>query len=151
MNTCIDCKKRINNNVSIAAQESVGVPLCERHLNLMQRLSFLHETPVEAIQLYYGLKEAGASPMLEWWDGIKSVDIALSRVRLNLEIDTEYQMFSCDMTMDILENRMYSYKDGFTTIRIPHMLVRQCLPDTISAVMAIVEGLRARNQVVPNM
>jgi hypothetical protein len=148
MTRCLDCKKILDPSVEKASINTLGIPLCSHHQNLIHRLMKLHETPLEAIQLYYGLKEAGAAPMLEWWDGLRSVDIALSRVKLNLEIDTEYQMFTSDQTLTILEERMYNYKNGFTTIRIPHMLIRQCLTDTIDAVLGIMEGLRARSQAV---
>ncbi len=148
MNTCFDCKKELTENERLVAWEFLGVNLCERHLHLMQRLIKRHETPREAIQLYYGLRAAGVAPMLEWWNGYKSVDIAISRVKLNLEVDTEYQMFTPGQVLATLEERMYSYKDGFTTIRIPHMLIRQCLSDTIAAVLGIMEGLRARSKAV---
>lgn len=148
MNCCLDCKNILDSGVEKASIKSLGIPLCGHHQQLIHRLMKLHATPLEAVQLYYGLKEAGAAPMLEWWDGHRSVDIALSRVRLNLEIDTEYQMFTCDQVLNILEERMYSFKESFTTIRIPHMLIRQCLPDTIDAVLGIMEGLRARSRAV---
>jgi len=148
MNTCLDCKITLNKGVEKMALDTLGIPLCERHQNLIHRLMRRHTTPIEAVQLFYSLKVAGVAPMLEWWDGSKSIDIALSRVKLNLEIDTEYQMFTCDQVLQILEERMYSYKDGFTTIRIPHMLIRQCLQDTTDAVLGIMEGLRARSRAV---
>jgi len=148
MNTCLDCNKTLKSEVEAKALEALGIPLCERHLTLIQRLMKRHATSLEAVQLYYGLKKAGAAPMLEWWDGTKSVDIALSRVKLNLEVATEYQMFTCDQAHTALEERTYCFKDGFTTIRIPHMLIRQCLAETIDAVLGIMEGLRARTRAV---
>jgi len=45
----------------------------------MEKLINQNGTPIEAIQLYYGLKEVGVNAMLEWWDGKKSIDIAISR------------------------------------------------------------------------
>ena len=99
------------------------VELCERHTDLMLQLQEKHDTPVEAIQLYYGLKEAGVNAMLEWWDGKKSIDIAISRVKLNIEIDTEYHMLTHEQAINDLEEAMHSFKNGFTTIRIPHDLV----------------------------
>ncbi len=148
MHTCLECNTQLSEMEQEQANELLGVDLCNRHLRLIERLIRLHHTPREAIQLYYGLKEAGISPMLEWWDGTKSIDIAVSRVKLNLEIDTEYQMFTCNQVLTILEERMFYYKDGFTTLRIPHMLIRQHLSDTIDGVLAIIEGLRARSRAV---
>lgn len=86
--------------------------------------------------------------MLEWWDGNKSVDIAISRVKLNLEIDSEYQMLTTEEVLETLEQRMYDFDDGFTTIRIPKVLIRQCLQDIIEAVQCIAESMKARARAV---
>lgn len=148
MSTCLECAKKLNIDESNHSRETLGVHLCNRHLKLIKNIMARHDTPREAVQLYYGLKEAGLAPMLEWWDGNKSVDVALSRVKLNLEVDTEYQMFTCNQALHTLEERMFSFKDGFTTLRIPHMLIRQCPGETIDAILSIIEGLRARSRAV---
>src|SRR5690606_12405193 len=103
----------------------------------------LYGTPKEAILLYYGLKEAGIVPMLEWWDGKKSVDIAISRVKLNIEIDTEYHTITHEQAINDLEEAMHSFKSGFTTIRIPHVLIKYYLKETVNNILGIVEGLKA--------
>lgn len=131
-----------------SSMESLGVELCAQHKARIDKLIRSNETPVEAIQLYYGLKEAGVYPMLEWWDGKKSVDIAISRVKLNIEIDSEYQMMTHDQAMNNLEDTMHSFKNGFTTIRIPHMVIRHYLKETVDSIMGIMEGLRENIKVV---
>ncbi|MEE9364364.1 MAG: hypothetical protein V3U92_17315 [Cellulophaga sp.] len=105
-------------------------------------------TSKEAIQLYYGLREAGLNPMLEWWDGKKSVDIAISRVKLNIEIDTEYHMISHDQAINDLEETMHSFKNGFTTIRIPHVLVKHYLEETVNNISGIIKGLKENVKVI---
>jgi hypothetical protein len=148
MDTCLDCNKLLDEAVVRISTKETGVSLCDHHRKLIRSLVQRHATPPEALQLYYGLKEAGAAPTLEWWDGSRSVDIALSRVKLNLEVDMMYEMFTCNQVLDTLEGRMYGFKNGFHTIRIPHMLIRQCLTDTIEALLGIVEGLKARSRAV---
>ena len=123
--------------------DSLGVELCSKHQGRMERLVEKNDTPMEAIQLYYGLKEAGVNAMLEWWDGKKSVDIAISRVKLNIEIDTEYHMLTHEQAISDLEEAMHSFKNGFTTIRIPHILIRHYLKETVNNIIGIMEGLRA--------
>ena len=81
---CKDCGKGLDPHQYKASKESLGVTLCERHTKLIKRVILNNDTPIEAIHLFYALKEAGVSPMLEWWDGKKSVDIAISRVKLKL-------------------------------------------------------------------
>lgn len=140
---CLECDKELSYIDHRNAMESLGVELCDRHKKRMEKLMRLKNTPLEAIQLYYGLKVAGVNPMLEWWDGNKSVDIAISRVKLNIEIDTEYQMLTHAQAINDLEHMMHSFKNGFTTIRIPHILIKHYLPDTVQNIVGIMEGLRA--------
>ena len=128
--------------------DSLGVELCHKHKRRLDKLIKLNNTPIEAIQLYYGLKDAGVRPMLEWWDGSKSVDIAISRAKLNIEIDTDYQMMTHDQAMNNLEEAMHSFQNGFTTIRIPHTLIRHYLSETVKSVLGIIEGLKVNIKVV---
>ena len=128
--------------------DQLGVELCEKHQTRMVKLIKKNNTPVEAIQLYYGLKEAGVKTMLEWWDGKKSVDIAISRVKLNIEIDSEYHMLTHDQAINDLERTMHSFKNGFTTIRIPHVLIKHYLKETVNNILGIMEGLKANIKVI---
>ena len=128
--------------------DALGVELCEQHFNRMVKLVAQHETPLEAIQLYYGLKASGVNAMLEWWDGKKSVDIAISRVKLNIEIDTKYHMLTHEQAINDLEEAMHSFKNGFTTIRIPHVLIKHYLKETVTNILGIMEGLRANIKVI---
>jgi very-short-patch-repair endonuclease len=128
--------------------EIYGVELCSKHKARMDRLIKQNNTPVAAIRLYYGLKAAGANPMLEWWDGKKSVDIAFSRVKLNIEIDTDYHMLTHEQAINDLEQAMHSFQNGFTTVRIPHMLIKHYLKETVDNILGIMEGLKLNSKVI---
>jgi len=128
--------------------DSLGIELCYQHKSRLEKLIKKNGTPIEAIQLYYGLKEAGVNAMLEWWDGKKSVDIAISRVKLNIEIDNEYHMLTHEQAINDLEEAMHSFKNGFTTIRIPHVLIKHYLSETVNNILGIMEGLRANIKVI---
>jgi len=128
--------------------DSLGIELCYQHKSRLEKLIEKNGTPIEAIQLYYGLKEAGVNAMLEWWDGKKSVDIAISRVKLNIEIDNEYHMLTHEQAINDLEEAMHSFKNGFTTIRIPHVLIKHYLSETVNNILGIMEGLRANIKVI---
>ena len=143
---CLECNKELSYLDHRNAMDSLGVELCSHHR--LERLVEKNNTPLEAIQLYYGLKEAGVNAMLEWWDGKKSVDIAISRVKLNIEIDTEYHRLSHEQAINDLEEAMHSFKNGFTTIRIPHILIRHYLKETVNNIIGIMEGLRANIKVI---
>ncbi len=145
---CLECSKELSYIDHKNAIETFGVELCLKHRVRMEKLMRRKNTPIEAIRLYYGLKQAGENPMLEWWDGNKSVDIAFSRVKLNIEIDTEYEMLTHEQAMNDLEQTMHSFKNGFTTIRIPHILIRKYPKETVQNILGIMEGLRANIKVI---
>lgn len=141
--TCKDCDKAIGYQQHKESMDSLGVELCERHTRLIKKIILDNNTSVEAIQLFYALKVAGANPMLEWWDGKKSVDIAISRVKLNIEIDKDYNMITHEQAINDLEEAMHSFKNGFTTVRIPHLAIKYYLEDTVENILGIVTGLKA--------
>lgn len=145
---CKECGKPIGYLEHRESMDFVGVELCSRHLNLIEKIKNEKDTPKEAVKLYYALKEAGLNPMLEWWDGTKSVDIAISRVKLNVDIGTDYELMTHQQALNELEETMESFKNGFTNIRIPHILVKHYLNDTVKYVIGIVEGLKANLKVV---
>ncbi|MEZ4970699.1 MAG: hypothetical protein R2814_13780 [Flavobacteriaceae bacterium] len=146
--TCLDCNKELDHHDHKSAMELLGLALCTKHKDRMEKLIKLNRTPKEAIQLYYGLKKAGVNPMLEWWDGKKSVDIAISRVKLNIEIDTEYHSITHEQAINDLEEAMHSFKNGFTTIRIPHILIKYYLKETVDNILGIMQGLKANIKVL---
>ncbi|MCL6273210.1 hypothetical protein M3P19_04275 [Muricauda sp. 2012CJ35-5] len=145
---CKDCGKPITHDQHRDSTESLGVTLCERHTKLIKKIILNNNTPIEAIHLFYALKEAGAHPMLEWWDGKKSVDVAISRVKLNIEIDKDYNMITHEQAINDLEEAMHSFKNGFTTIRIPHLAIKYYLDDTVQNILGIIEGLKANIKVI---
>jgi len=146
--TCLDCKKKLSYLDHKTAMESYGVELCSKHKERMDKLIRQNNTPMEAIKLYYGLKKAGVQPMLEWWDGKKSVDIAFSRAKLNIEIDSEYQMLTYEQAMNDLEETMHSFQNGFTTLRISGTLIKYYLNETVNNILGIKESLRANTKVI---
>lgn len=140
---CLECQKELKDGELNEALVAYQVPLCSKHKKRLDGLIKKHNTPVEAIQLYYGLKQADISPMLEWWNGKRSVDIAISRAKLNIIIDTEYDQMTHEEAISDLEQTMHSFKNGFTTIRIPHTLVKHYLFETVQNIIGIVEGIKA--------
>ncbi len=141
--TCLECNAKLGYGDHRNAIDSLGIELCQPHRIRMEKLIEQKGAPLEAIQLYYGLKEQGVHPMLHWWDGKKTVDIAISRVKLNILIDCEYHMLTHDQAMNDLEEMMHSFKNGFTTIRIPHVLIKHYLKETVNNIIGIMEGLKA--------
>ena len=145
---CLECQKELSYLDHRRSMEMFQAELCPTHLNRLEKLIRQSQMPREAVMLYYGLKEAGVKPMLAWWDGKKTVDLAISRVKLNIEIDQGYESLSHQEAMNDLEETMHSFRNGFTTIRIPHFLIRNHLAETVSNILGIMDGLRANIKVV---
>jgi len=146
--TCLECKKELSYIAHKESMESMGLELCQQHRSRMELLIRKNNTPVEAIRLYYALKRAGINPMLEWWDGNKFVTLAISRVKLNIEIDTDFQMITHERAISDLEETMHSFKNGFTTIRIPHVVIKHYLNETVDNILGIMDGLRANTKAI---
>lgn len=144
----MECKKELGYLDHRYAMERFGAELCQDHVSRLERLIKSHHTPAEAIMLYYRLKEAGVSAMLAWWDGKRTVDLAVSRAKLNIEIDCGFEGMTHDQALHGLEQSMHSFRNGFTTIRIPDFLVRNYLSETTSNILGIIEGLKANIKVV---
>ena len=145
---CLECNKELGYLDHKNSIDSLGVELCNEHKSRIEKLIEKNGTSIEAIQLYYSLKASGVNAMLEWWDGKKSVDIAISRVKLNIEIDNQNQKLDHDQALKYLEEAMHSFKNGFTTIRIPHVLIKHYLNETTDNILGIIEGLRANIKVI---
>lgn len=143
---CLECKKELSHIDHKNAFETYRVELCKPHKERIDKLVSSKNTPIEAVQLYYGLKAIGITSMLEWWDGKKSVDLAISRVKLNIEIDTDYNTITHEQAILDLEEAMHSFKNGFTTIRIPHVVIKYYLKETVKNIEAIVEGLKVNTK-----
>lgn len=146
--TCLECKKPLSYLDHRQSMERFRAELCKNHYNRMDRLVRRQEIPEAAVMLYYGLKEAGIPSMLAWWDGRRTVDLAISRVKLNIEIDRGLRSLTAEQAIVELEATMQAFQHGFSTIRIPEMLIRNHLQDTIEYIRGIIEGLRANIKVV---
>lgn len=85
----------------------------------------------EANRLANELSKLGHKTELEKWDGHKHIDIAVTKAKLNIEIDGSYHNYRADIALRDLERTYYSLEKGFVTIRIPNSLVRYRLPQTV--------------------
>ncbi len=144
--TCLECRRQLSYMEHRNSMDSFGVELCERHLKRVLKVIRKNKTPTQAIRLYYGLKEAGEAPMLEWWDGQRSIDIALSRVRLNIEIDNNPGEVTLDQALVELQQAADSLQEGFTTFYIPEHLVRENLPLAVEQVLDFKNRLQLNTQ-----
>ena len=87
-------------------------------------------TTREVIDLYFALKRKGFEPDLEKFDGHKHVDIVFERPKLHIEVDGIQHNQSTRQALSDLKRTFYSMQDGYITIRIPNVLVRNDLNET---------------------
>jgi hypothetical protein len=146
--TCLECKKKLSYLDHRESIELFQTELCSAHRKRLERLVNTNQIPREAAILYYGLIQAGVKPMLAWWDGKNTVDLAISRVKLNIEVDLGYESISHEQALNDLEAAMHSFKNGFTTIRIPNFLIRNHLQESVMNIVGIIEGLKLNVRVV---
>jgi hypothetical protein len=146
--TCLECEKELGYMDHRKSMDLFQAELCPAHRKRMERLLAKSQLPVEAVILYYGLRQVGIRPMLAWWDGKKTVDLAISRVRLNIEIDQGFETLTYQQAMHELEGYLYSVDNGFTNIRIPHCLIRHELGETVDGILRIMESLREKPHAV---
>jgi acyl CoA:acetate/3-ketoacid CoA transferase alpha subunit len=52
-------------------------------------------------------------------------------------------MITHEQAIADLEDAMHSFKNGFTTVRIPHLAIKYYLDETVENIMGIIEGLKA--------
>jgi very-short-patch-repair endonuclease len=57
-------------------------------------------------------------------------------------------MLTHEQAINDLERTMHSFKNGFTTIRIPHVLIKHYLKETVNNILGIMEGLKANIKVI---
>lgn len=145
---CLECNRPIAPMDIERSITSFGVELCPFHQERMIKLMALKETPLEAVRLYYALKKEGVHPMLEWWNGERYVHLAISRVKLNIDIEMESKTITPEQALKDLEEAMFSFKNGFISMRIPYFLVNDHKEETVAHIVEIIKGLKTHIKVV---
>src|SRR5688572_8824642 len=118
---CIECDSMIDGNVFSYSVEHFGLALCiddQRWLKQMAK-----QTTFETICLYFALRERGVPAELEKFDGFKTIDIAITDAKINIEVDGCHHNFNPQQALADLQRTLYSFKKGYLTLRIPNSLV----------------------------
>lgn len=92
-----------------------------------------HQATPEARELGRLLRDYGWKVELEKWDGHKHIDIAITEVKVNIEVDGRQHNLSQNQALADLERTYYSFKKGYVTLRIPNVLVRNFATIKITA------------------
>jgi very-short-patch-repair endonuclease len=95
-------------------------------------------TTPEVVNLYFALKNRGFESDMEKFDGHMHVDIVFERPKLHIEVDGIQHNQSTRQVLSDLKRTFYSMQDGFLTIRIPNILVRNELTETVNYLVELI-------------
>ncbi len=115
---CLECGNAITLGVYNFSMEVHAVPLCLKHQN------WINESLAspEARSLYFALKSNNLPVKLEFWDGKKTIDIAIPG-RFYIEVDGQ-QHNEADQALTDFLRTFHTWKDKIPTFRISNAHVR---------------------------
>lgn len=97
----------------------------------------------EAAALKGALEKHGLRVYQELDDGHKTIDLAIPRAKLNVEVDGIQHLTDPKQIVADLSRGYYSHKNGYDTMHIPNEMVRLHL-DTISKALSEAAKIRER-------
>lgn len=130
---CLECGVNIEWNVYNYSNKEFGVPLCINHQKWIRSI----DTTEETIALYFALKERDVPAELEKFDGYKTIDIAVTEAKVNIEVDGMQHNFSNRQALADLKRTYYSFLKGYITLRVPNTLIRSDIEETADFITEI--------------
>lgn len=98
----------------------------------------------EAKTLFDALIQTGIFAELEYWDGHKHIDIFIPSAKLYIEVDgLPHLLNPKQIASDFLRDH-YSDDDGFNTLRIPNIVVKEKLNGVVKAILKIVADTESK-------
>ena len=133
-NTCVECGKKLSKKVADFSRKTFEAPLCMEHQAFISKVD---STP-EAKRLYLVLRSEGIQAELEKHDGYKTIDIAIPKAKLNIEVDGQHHNYCESQSLADLKRTRYSWEKGYKTLRIPNSLIQEKLDDALPHILAII-------------
>jgi hypothetical protein len=115
---CLECGNSISVGVMEFSTEVHGVSLCLKHQIWISE----SEASAEAVSLYYALKSNKIPVELEFWDGTKTIDIAIPG-KLYIQLDGE-QHYEAEEALAGLLRDLHAWKDEIPTFKISNSHLR---------------------------
>lgn len=127
-NSCLKCYAGIDSMVINYSMSNYKIPLCRSCQSWFKQKCT--ETTRETILLFLSLKKNGVPAELEKYDGHKTIDIAVTDAKVNIEVDGVHHNKDSKQALADLKRTFYAFKKGFLTLRIPNSLVKNELEET---------------------
>ena len=121
-NRCLECDCYINDNVHFFSVQNYFYPLCINHQRWFETIS--QRTTHFTIKLYFELKIRNIKCEIEKFDGYKTIDIAIPKAKLNIEVDGSHHNLDVFQAMADLKRTFHSLMKDDITIRIPNCLTK---------------------------
>jgi very-short-patch-repair endonuclease len=77
----------------------------------------------QAQKLQAALEDLGIPVQPEKWDGHKSIDLAIPRAQLNIEVDGKQHLENAGQILRDLERSHHSDDKGFATVHVPNAFI----------------------------
>ena len=119
---CIECEAKIDLRVFKYSVDNYFHPLCRGCQEWFKDILEYSTATDNSINLYFALKDRGVPAKLEKSDGFKSIDIAVPDAKVNIEVDGMHHSYDARQALRDLERTLYSFKKGYSTLRIPNVL-----------------------------
>src|SRR5687767_2617594 len=104
---CWECSDRIDNRVFAYSFETFGLSLCRQCQVWLNEVAPI--TTPEAVQLYFELKRRGVPAELEKYDGYKTIDIAVTHAKVNIEVDGGQHNYDSQQALCDLKRTYFSF------------------------------------------
>lgn len=127
---CSNCFEKLDERVFHYSIENYGIALCRTCQNWFRDILDFTSATDESINLYFALRSRRVPAILEKNDGFKTIDIAVPEAKVNIEVDGGHHSFNPQQALCDLGRTLYSFKRGYSTIRIPNSLIKYNLDQT---------------------
>lgn len=117
---CSVCQIEISEDIYEFSREKMNQPLCIEHQKIKR---WRTEPTLEARVLAKALESRGWQVELEKFDGYKTIDISVSSVKVNIEVDGFTHTVNKKTAFGDLQRQYFDLKKGILTIHIPNCLI----------------------------
>ena len=107
------------------------------------KLSHYKTPTAEAQSLKNALEQRGVQVYVELHDGFKTIDLALPKAKINIEVDGIQHLTDPKQILADLGRGYYSHKNGYDTLHIQNEMLRKHL-DEIADALAEASKVRER-------
>ena len=96
-----------------------------------------HFSTPQTKELFELLKKGGVNAILEYWDGHKTIDIAIPDAHIFIEVDGLQHFTDPDQIIRDFKRTHFSEGDDFNTIHIPNLIIEKYLQEVADAIIKV--------------